>query len=300
MSNSAPNAKQPTLWREIKKNASLYLFISPFFIFGLFPVLFSFYLAFHTWDGLGEMKFVGLRNFELLWFDPDFLTSVINTLIIWIESTVPQLILALVLAFLLNAAFIRFKNGLRAVYFLPNITSIVAVTIVFGSFFGTEYGLINAFFRQLGLEPIAWLNSPDWIKTAISVMVIWRWTGYNTIIYLAGLQSIPYDLYEAAKIDGANWRQIFTHITLPLLRPVILFTVILSTIGGLQIFTEAQVLTSGTGGVGNGGLTLVFYLYKQAFENHYYGYASAVAWMLFLMIVGFSIVNWKLTMRKES
>ncbi|WP_439116314.1 carbohydrate ABC transporter permease [Paludifilum halophilum] len=296
-----PRKRGGGIWQEIKKNTSVYAFISPFyllfFVFGFFPILFSFYLAFQSWDGLGEIRFVGMQNFEALVQDPVFWTSVANTFIIWIQSTVPQLILAMILAFLLNAAFVRFKDFFRAVYFVPNITSIVAVAIIFASFFGTEYGLMNALLRLIGLEPINWLQSPGWIKTAIATMVIWRWTGYNTIIYLAGLQSIPNDLYEAAKIDGASRVQMFMYITVPMLKPVILFTVILSTIGGMQLFTEPQVLTYGTGGTGNGGLTLVLYLYNQAFVNHYYGYASAIAWALFLLIVGFSFINWKLISR---
>lgn len=281
-----------------------YAMISPFYIlflvFGVFPVLFSLYLAFHAWDGLGEMKFVGLRNFKnLLTDDPDFWRSVGNTFVIWFLSTVPQLFAALVVAFLLNSAFVRFKSVFRAVYFLPNITSIVAVAIIFGSFFGTQFGLINSLFRAVGLAPVDWINDTVWVKAAVSLMVVWRWTGYNAIIYLAGLQSIPHDLYEAATIDGASRTQQFFSITLPLLRPIVLFTVILSTIGGMQLFTEPMILVGNTGGATKGGLTLVLYLYNQAFGNQMFGYASAIAWVLFLLIVGFSILNWKFVSRGE-
>lgn len=281
-----------------------YLMISPFYIlfivFGLFPILFSLYLAFHAWDGLGPMEYVGLRNFRnLLTDDPDFWKSVGNTFVIWFLSTVPQLFLALVVAFLLNAAFVRFKDFYRAVYFLPNITSIVAVAIIFGSFFGSQFGLINGVLQALGLPRIEWINDPFWVKVAVSLMVIWRWTGYNAIIYLAGLQSIPHDLYEAATIDGASRKQQFFGITLPLLRPIILFTVILSTIGGMQLFTEPLILVGNTGGSTKGGLTLVLYLYNQAFGNQLFGYASAIAWMLFLIIGIFSFLNWKFVSRGE-
>lgn len=281
-----------------------YLMISPFYIlfivFGLFPILFSLYLAFHAWDGLGPMEYVGLRNFRnLLTDDPDFWKSVGNTFAIWFLSTVPQLFLALVVAFLLNAAFVRFKDFYRAVYFLPNITSIVAVAIIFGSFFGSQFGLINGVLQALGLPRIEWINDPFWVKTAISLMVIWRWTGYNAIIYLAGLQGIPHDLYEAATIDGASRKQQFFSITLPLLKPIILFTVILSTIGGMQLFTEPLILVGNTGGATKGGLTLVLYLYNQAFGNQLFGYASAIAWMLFIIIGAFSFLNWKFVSRGE-
>lgn len=281
-----------------------YLMISPFYIlfivFGLFPILFSLYLAFHAWDGLGPMEYVGLRNFRnLLTDDPDFWKSVGNTFAIWFLSTVPQLFLALVVAFLLNAAFVRFKDFYRAVYFLPNITSIVAVAIIFGSFFGSQFGLINGVLQALGLPRIEWINDPFWVKAAVSLMVIWRWTGYNAIIYLAGLQGIPHDLYEAATIDGASRKQQFFSITLPLLKPIILFTVILSTIGGMQLFTEPLILVGNTGGATKGGLTLVLYLYNQAFGNQLFGYASAIAWMLFIIIGAFSFLNWKFVSRGE-
>lgn len=290
--------------RGLKTYLAPYLMISPFYIlfivFGLFPILFSLYLAFHSWDGLGPMEFVGLRNFRnLLTDDPDFWKSVGNTFIIWFFSTLPQLFLALVVAFLLNAAFVRFKDFYRAVYFLPNITSIVAVAIIFGSFFGSQFGLINGLLQVVGLPRIEWINDPFWVKVAVSLMVIWRWTGYNAIIYLAGLQSIPHDLYEAATIDGANRKQQFFSITLPLLKPIILFTVILSTIGGMQLFTEPLILVGNTGGATKGGLTLVLYLYNQAFGNQLFGYASAIAWMLFLIIGVFSFLNWKFVSRGE-
>lgn len=290
--------------RGLKTYLAPYLMISPFYIlfivFGLFPILFSLYLAFHSWDGLGPMEFVGLRNFRnLLTDDPDFWKSVGNTFVIWFFSTLPQLFLALVVAFLLNSAFVRFKDFYRAVYFLPNITSIVAVAIIFGSFFGSQFGLINGLLQVVGLPRIEWINDPFWVKVAVSLMVIWRWTGYNAIIYLAGLQSIPHDLYEAATIDGANRKQQFFSITLPLLKPIILFTVILSTIGGMQLFTEPLILVGNTGGATKGGLTLVLYLYNQAFGNQLFGYASAIAWMLFLIIGVFSFLNWKFVSRGE-
>ncbi|MDD9267205.1 carbohydrate ABC transporter permease [Paenibacillus sp. GCM10023248] len=289
---------------KFKAHLAPYVMISPFYIlfivFSLFPILFSLYLAFHSWDGLGPMEFVGFRNFRnLLTDDPEFWKSVGNTFIIWFLSTVPQLFAALVIAFLLNAAFMRFKDFYRAVYFLPNITSIVAVAIIFGSFFGSQFGLINGLLQAVGLPRIEWINDPFWVKVAISLMVIWRWSGYNAIIYLAGLQSIPNDLYEAATIDGASRTQQFISITLPLLRPIILFTVILSTIGGMQLFTEPLILVGNTGGATKEGLTLVLYLYNQAFGNQMFGYASAVAWMLFLIIGIFSFVNWKFVSRGE-
>ena len=205
-----------------------------------------------------------------------------------------MLFLALVLAFMLNQQ-IRGKSAYRMAYFIPNVTSIVAIAIIFGSIFTNEFGLINALLRVApGLETVEWLNTPWGIKFAIAAMVIWRWTGYNAIIYLAGLQAIPTELYEAARVDGASWFQVFFRITIPLLRPIILFTVITSTIGGMQLFTEPQVLLGSGGGVGSEGQTMVLYLYQQAFVFNQFGYGAAIGWALFVIMIIFSFVNWRL------
>ncbi|WP_248924579.1 carbohydrate ABC transporter permease [Paenibacillus hamazuiensis] len=291
-------------WREIWKHRAVYAAISPFYllfaVFGVFPILFSLYLSFQKWDGIGEMKFNGLNNFHYMLTERLFWKSVGNTFLIWIYSTIPMLIFALVIAFLLNSAFVRFRGAYRIAYFLPNVTSIVAVAIIFSTLFANKYGLLNFVLTSFGLSPVQWLNNAFGIHLAIASMVIWRWTGYNAIIYLAGLQSIPTHLYEAARIDGASTAQIFFRITIPLLRPVILFTVITSTIGGMQLFTEPQVLVGNDGGVGNNGMTIVLYLYREAFVRNYFGYASAVGWGMFVIIVLFSAVNWMLTKEKEN
>lgn len=283
--------------RRRRENLPLYLAVSPFYIlfavFGLFPILFSIYLSFQDWDGIGEMTFVGLSQYQILMNDPQFWKSISNTFIIWFISTVPMLFLALVIAFLLNQN-IRFRGAYRIAYFIPNVTSLVAIAIIFGSIFANEFGLLNAGLRALGLDPVEWLTMPWGMKIAIAAMVIWRWTGYNAIIYLAGLQSIPSELYEAAKVDGAGLVQQFFRITIPMLRPMILFTVIMSTVGGMQIFTESQVLFEGNGGgPDNEGQTIVLFLYEQAFIQNNFGYGAAIGWALFLIMVIFSIINWR-------
>lgn len=274
-----------------------YVAISPYFIlflaFGLAPIVFSIYLSFHEWDGIGPMKFVGLNQYRYLFTDPDFWHSIAVTLIIWVLNTVPMLIIALVLAFALHSTF-RFKGFYRTAYFVPNVTSMVAMAIVFGSLFATQAGLLNSFLQWLHLEGIPWLTDPAWIKVSVASMITWRWVGYNAIIYLAGLQAIPGDVYEAAKVDGASTVQTFLRVTVPMLRPVILFTVITSTIGGLQTFTEPQVLLGDTGGPGNAGQTIVLYLYEHAFVQNQFGYGAAIAWALFLLILFFSVINWRL------
>jgi cellobiose transport system permease protein len=213
--------------------------------------------------------------------------------VLFVMSTVPTLSIALLLAVMLHSA-VRFTGFYRVAYFIPNITSLVAMAIFFGAVFSTNFGLINAGLRSLGLPTDDWLGQPWGIKIAISTMIVWQWTGYNTIIYLAGLQAIPTEQYEAAKVDGAGPVRTFFSITLPQLRPIVLFTVIISTIGGLQTFTEPQVMVGETGGPGQSGLTVVLYFYNQAFRANDYGYAASIALSIFLLVLLFTAINWRL------
>ncbi|MFD1953262.1 carbohydrate ABC transporter permease [Paenibacillus thailandensis] len=295
---TAAGARTKASWLTERRRSSLtaYLFISPFFIlfaiFGLYPILFTFYLSFFKWDALGPMEFVGMENFQFVTEDPLFWTSFMNTLLIGVLGTVPQLMLALLIAVFLNSSITKFKKTFRVLYFMPNITSIVAVTLVFSAIFGNN-GMANWFLGLFGGDPVAW-NSGWWgVKIAIATMVMWRWTGYNTIIYLSGLQSIPTDIYEAARIDGANRFQQLTQITLPLLQPFIVFTVLMSTIGSLQLFTEPYVFLgqTGTGSLREEGITMVNYLYSEAFGNSFFGTAAATAVILLLFTVIFSMFN---------
>ncbi len=294
--------KKRKLGREIRKNWKIYTLISPFFIlygiFGLFPICFSLYLSFHKWNGSGPMQFVGLAYYKYLIKDPNFLLSIRNTLIIWIISTVPMVILAIILAFILNARVLKGKMLFRVIYYLPNITSTVAIAIVFANIFGNKYGILNFFLEKIGLHPVQWMATHLGVQFAIAMIVVWRWTGYNAIILLAGLQKIPYSLYEAAKIDGASTGQIFRRITVPLLNPVIEFVVVTSTIGGWQLFAEAQMLVGQDGGIGKSGLTVVLYLYNMAFRNSQFGYGSAISWGLVILIGVFSVINMRLIRRK--
>ena len=286
-----------------------YLAISPFYVlfavFGLFPVLFSLYLSFHRWSGLGEREFVGLDQYRFLIKDHTFYLSLWNTLVIWLMSTVPMLFAALVIAALLHSIG-RAKGFYRMAFFIPSVTSVVAMAILFKMLFSSNFGLVNAILQALDLPTYAWTNTPWGIKITIASLMTWQWVGYNAIIYLAGLQTIPGHLYEAAKVDGAGPIRIFFSITVPLLRPVILFTVVISTITGFQSFTEAQVMTGGnaaiapnSGGPGQAGLTMVLYFYQQAFSYNDYGYGAAIAWAIFLIVGVFTLVNWRLVARRE-
>ncbi|MDH6696729.1 sugar ABC transporter permease [Streptomyces sp. MAA16] len=291
-----------------RKYWHLYAAISPFYLlflcFGLIPVGFSLYVSLHRWDGLGSMEWAGLSQYQYLLSDSDFWTAVGNTLVIWALATFPMIFLAMVTAVMLNSA-VRFKNLYRFAYFLPNVTSVVAIAIIFGSVFSTNFGLVNALLQAVGLDQVAWLNTPWGIKTAIATLMTWQWTGYNAIIFLAGLQTIPGELYEAARMDGAGPVQTFFRITLPMMRPVLLFVLVVSTVTGLQSFSEPQVLLQTTsndstfaGGPGHAGQTMVLYFFQQTFDNNDFGYGAAVAWGVFLVVVLFSIINWRLVQRR--
>ncbi|WP_217588264.1 carbohydrate ABC transporter permease [Lentibacillus saliphilus] len=281
---------------EQKDKISAYLYISPFFIIfaiiGLYPAIFSLYLAFQRWNGLGEMEFVGLRNFTIVLQDPVFWKSVYNTIVMGLMGTAPQLVVGIILAFILNQTYLKFKNTFRAMIFMPYITSMVAVALVFGVFFSNnETALANYVLNIFGLDPVSWKTSEWGAKIAISIMVFWRWVGYNTIIYLAGLQSIPKSLYEAARIDGANILQQLRYITIPLLKPFIILTVFFSTVGALQLFTEPTVFLGNAAFSRTEAMTIVMYLYRDAFNLQSFGTASATAIILLALIIIFSAIN---------
>ena len=299
----------------LSKKVAPYVFISPFFvlfaIFGAFPIIFSLVLSFYMWDGMGPMEFAGFGNYVFVLTDPWFWKSLYNTVVIFVLTTVPQHVIALFLAFVLHAGVVKFKEFYRNSYFLPYITSSVAVALIFGTLFGYQYGIINNFlqalasfaplnwfFNLINLHlPIKWLGDTKWIKPSIAILVTWKFTGWNMIIYYAGLQKIPVNLYEAAKVDGANLKQIFTKITFPLLRPIIFFGVTMSIIGNLQLFAEPMVMLGSNGGANQAGLTTALYLYKTGFEYLDFGAGSAMAYILCLIIIVLSIINNKIFRR---
>jgi cellobiose transport system permease protein len=277
----------------LKKYRVAYVYIAPFYllfaIFGLFPMIAGFYLSFFRWDGISVMHFVGLDNYINLFKDSLFWKSLSNTLIIGIIAHIPILLGGLILAYILNAKIVRGENIFKTIYFMPMVTSSVAITIIFQNLFGNNYGLINYFLSLFGQEPVNWLGGDgSLIKVAVIVMFSWKWIGWNMVIYLAGMQGISNDVYEAARIDGANHRQTMFRIAIPLLKPIIVFTLIQSSIGMFNLFTEPFILTnsSWTGGVNNGGLTLMMYLLNKAPQGGTsYGYASAIAYVITFMIV---------------
>lgn len=294
-------ARQLTVAR--RENAAGYAFISPFFIFfgvfGLLPILYTAYVAFFNWDLLGTREYVGLQNFRDLLTDSRFYDALGNTVSIFVLSTVPQLALALGLAIVLNRPGLRLRTFWRAMILFPFITSTVAVAVVFGAMFADQGGMVNWALGLLTLDPVMWHADTLPGHIAIAVMVTWRWTGYNCLIYLAALQAIPKELYEAAEVDGASsWRR-FLHITIPQIRPTLFFTIITSTIGGLQIFAEPFQFGGGNYNGGSAGQfrTVTLFLFDQAFGQMKLGYASAVAIALFFVIAAIAGINFFISSR---
>jgi len=283
-----------------------YFFVSPFFIlfavFFLLPSLAALVLGFFRWSSLGTPEFFGLRNYERLFADPIFWKSVKNTIFYSGVSLFVIVPLGLLEALALNSPRLRFSTFWRAIYFAPIVTSAVAISLVFRHLYNSQYGLINQLLLALGGMPIDWLADGNYVKIAVMGVVLWRWTGLISIYFLAGLQSIPEELHEAAAIDGANGLQRFFRITLPLLRPVTLFVSVIVLIGSLQIFDDPQVLfgTANPGGPANAGLSIVQYLYGRGIGQLLYGYASAVGLFLFFIIFSLSLFQFRVFRGFES
>lgn len=313
-------------WLLQDKKTAPYVFVSPFFIlfftFGVFPILFSLYLSFNFWDpttGIGNMRFAGFEHvggipipvnyFDAL-TDKDFVRwrggAAWNTLVIAVLSGVPQHVVGMPLAFVFHTAFKRFRNLVTGAYFLPFITSSVAISLIFSSLFSKDFGVLNAALDSLAQIPglgwlphgiegpnnlnphIHWLGQAPSVKPAISFVVFWRYLGWNTVLYLSALQAIPNELFEAAKMDGATRWQTFARVVLPLLRPMMLFAITLTIIGNLQLFEEPFIIMGERGGIESSGMTAAMYVYR--YMNQFeYGIASAIAWIVFVVI---ALLTW--------
>jgi cellobiose transport system permease protein len=298
------------LLRRLDEKLSPYLFISPFFfifgIFGLFPLGYTAYLSLTDRNLLNPVShFIGLHNYALLIHDSYFWRAVENTFGIWFLSTIPQLLLALVIAHVLNTQ-LHARTFFRMSVLLPQVTSLVAVALIFTQLFAHDYGFVNYALGSVGIHHVYWEAGRFSSWVALSVMVTWRWMGFNALIYLAAMQSIPEELYEAAAVDGARRFRQFVHVTVPMLRPTIIFTVIISTIGGLQLFTEPYLFqpstSGGTGGSARQYQTIVMYLWEKFIGSTQFkfGYAAAIAWCLVLLIALFGLVNYLLVSRIRS
>jgi ABC-type sugar transport system permease subunit len=295
--------------RSVRRYSSAYLFIAPFFIiyafFNVYPLLYSIWMSLNEWDGVGSPLFVGLANFSRLFRDSLFWTAFLNNMIFALAGTIPCIILALALAALLDSELLRssaFSTVSRVLLFTPVVTSTVAIGIVFTVLYGTKYGLINAMLHALGMQKnIEWLSDPAWMKGSLLILLLWHWLGYQVVFFTAGLKGIPGTLYEAAKMDGARGFQRFWYITVPILRPVTLFIFATSIISIMQLFEEPLVLSNvwTLGGAKHSLLTMMIYLYKNAFSYNRLGYASAITWLMLAIILVLTLANLRFFGEKE-
>ncbi|WP_226370367.1 carbohydrate ABC transporter permease [Pseudonocardia oceani] len=296
-------------WRtrlfQAEERTAPYVYVAPFFLlfaaFGLFPLIYTAWISLHSYKLGSEMDWLGLDNYVWLFSNPDFYNSLWKTFTIGVLSTVPQLMIALGLAHLLNYRM-RGRTFFRVAMIMPYATSVAAAALVFAQLFGRDAGAVNWLLGVIGVDAVDWRNG-DWTaQLAISVIVIWRWTGYNALIYLAGMQSISQDLYEAAALDGASRWQQFRHVTLPGLRPTILFTVVVSTIGASQLFGEPLIFGGGQpdGGALGQYQTLGLFMYQQGWTYGSLGRAATVAWVTFLVIIVLVLVNTAITKRRRT
>lgn len=283
-------------WRE-------YISVAPFFVlfaaFGLVPLGFAVFLSLQSWDGLGAYEFVGFAQFERLFGDERFVTAGVNTVVIFVLGQIPVVLGALIAASILSRPGLKGKGFYSTLLFLPQVTSLVAVAVVFQSLFSNEYGIINNFLVGIGLDRLPWMSDTLLVKIVIAAMVIWRGLGYFLVVFLAGMSAIPTDVYDAARIDGAGAIRTFWSITLPLLRPSIIFVSLTGTIAGLQMFTEPRVLFDGGSGPNDGALTMMLmqvqYMGGGAGQRiPDLGYATVIGWAVFAILIVVAIFNTRL------
>jgi len=278
----------------LRRQLTPYLFLSPSLavvaIFGFYPIAFAFYMSFHHWKILGQPDFVGLKNFLAIVTQDEFLVALRNTFLYSIITVPAGVVLALGSAVLLNQR-LRGRSFFRGVIFFPVTISMVVIALIWSWMFSENYGIMNVVLPGLGIEPRAWLADPKTALAVIMIMSVWKGFGYGMVIYLAGLQTIPGTLYEAARIDGATPWQRFFHVTLPLLNPTTLFVTVISFIGSFQVFDQVYVMTEG--GPGYSTTVLVHYIYNLAYVRFQMGKACAAALLLFLIVLIFTLLQIK-------
>ncbi len=290
---TAPSGGMGSWWWRNQRTLAPYLFIAPFFIlflvFGLYPIIYSFWLSFFKGFGFGPKSFFGLGNYARLFEDPRYLKSVVNTTKYALGSVFILSPLALVLALAINSRYVAWKGLYKTAFFFPVVTSAVVISIIFTRVLDEKYGLLNALLNWFGLPDVAWLTNVRWVMPAFILMGIWTYLGINSLYWLAGLAGINKELYEAAATDGANGWQSFWHITLPLLRPVTMFVVIQAIVGSYNLFAQPLLLTNG--GPRDASLTVTLYLYNQGFQYFNTGYASAIAYSMVALLLVLSLLN---------
>ncbi len=286
------------------KNNWGYVFIAPFFIvfvvFGLYPIISTFVLSFQKWDGIIPSESIGFKNYNRLITDKVFFLSMWNTLRIWIVNFIPQMLTALFLSAIFTFNRLRGMKFFRAAFYLPNLITAASVGLLFSLLFNGDKSVVNTILIQLGVEgaPFGFFNSTVFTSSIVSYIQWWMWFGYTTVIVMAGMSTVDTGLYEAAMVDGATKVQMFTRITLPLIRPSIIYLTITSIIGGMQLFDVPITLTGGSGDPLKSILTTPMYLYNQAFKSHNFGYASTISVGLFLVIVALSLIAFRFMRQK--
>ena len=282
------------------KISAAYLFLTPallaIFIFFLIPVLAALLMSFTDFDvySLGNLsyaRFIGLQNYIQIFKDPLFWQSLKNTLCFVVAGGPLSIVVSLAAALLLSSKLVKYKGLFRLVYFMPVVTTIVAVSILWRFIYNPHFGILNYLLSFAGVHPIDWLGDPHWAMPAIILMAVWKNFGYNMIIFIAGLQNIPEDLYEVASLEGASEWNKFKNITLPMLAPTTLFVSIITMIGYFQLFAEPYVMTQG--GPLNSTLSIVLYMYREGFRWWNMGYSAALAFILFFIILIVSLIQLK-------
>lgn len=258
-------------------------------IFNFIPTITSFYLSFTKWNLLGSPKFIGLANYTGLFEDPLFFKVLFQTLYFVFGTVILEIITSLLIAVALNS-IVNLKSLYRTIYFLPVVSSMVAVAILWNWIFDPAYGFLNYLLSFVGIKPIFWLSDPTWALPSMIMVSVWKNLGYSTVLFLSGLQTLPQDCLEASNVDGANKLQTFYKIVIPLLSPTIFLVTIMSFINAFQTFDSVYILTAG--GPQNTTNIMVYWLYKNAFEFYNMGKASAIAYVLFLIILSITMVQW--------
>jgi ABC-type sugar transport system permease subunit len=285
------------LWRQVLAHWMDYLFISPFVItflvFSVYPLLWAFRLSFSQWRGFGPMTFVGLENYRAMLKDPYLLQSLVNTLQLAYILLPTGIFISIAFAVILNNKTLTGRGVFRTIYFIPFVTSSIIIAIVFTQLFDDTMGWINQVLQMIGLQPVAWLRGTPWMaKVVVIILTHWGGIGYNILLFLGGLQGIEPEIYEAARIDGANEWNAFWKVTLPLLRPIIFYLTVMATIGLLNMFNQPYMLTAG--GPRGGTTTLMLRLFEIGLRGARYGDASAFGFMIAVLVVGISAIQIRL------
>lgn len=299
--------------KKLSKNSAPYIFMAPYFLlfitFSLLPILFTLYVSLNEWNGYTGIKFVGLDNYIRMFENGEFLLSLKNTAIIMILLIPIQLVLAIAIGYMINSKFVQYKEVFKTAIFAPYLTIPIAAGLLWSFFFDGTSGTINYILQGLHIikDPIDWLSDPFLAKIVVAAIMLWRYVGYCVLFFIAGFVSIPEELFEAARVDGARAWHNFWNISLPMIKPITIYMVITSLIGGFQTFDEPNIIyTQGnylygpySGGPDGGVMTMVMLMSKGAFLNQQYGYGGAVAYGMFVVIVIFSLISLKFMNRGE-